>query len=64
MTAILGLLAFLDTPLGKALVKVVPTLVEDVIGIWHKDGTVTDADLVAYVASQKSFDVLVPKKTP
>jgi hypothetical protein len=47
---------------GQALVALVPTLIEDVIGIWHKDGTVTDQDIIAYIASQKSFDSLVPKK--
>jgi hypothetical protein len=62
MTAIAGLLAFVATPVGQALVALVPTLIEDVIGIWHKDGTVTDQDIIAYIASQKSFDSLVPKK--
>jgi hypothetical protein len=62
MTLIMSLLAFVNTPLGQALVKVVPTLVEDVIGIWHKSGVVTDKDIVDYIASQKSFDDLVPKR--
>jgi hypothetical protein len=60
---IASLLAFIESPLGQALVKIVPTLVEDVIGIWVKNGTVSAADITAYIASQKSFDVLVPPKT-
>jgi hypothetical protein len=59
---IAGLLAFIATPLGQALLLEVPTLVEDVISIWVKQGTVTPADITAYIASQKSFDELVPKK--
>lgn len=62
MTAILSLLAFIETPIGQSLLKVVPTLVEDVIGIWHKNGIVTSQDIVEYIASQKSFDELVPKR--
>jgi hypothetical protein len=63
VSAILSLVAFIETPVGQALVAVVPTLIQDVIGIWHKDGTITSADIVAYIAAQKSFDSLVPKKT-
>jgi len=62
MTAIAGLLAFIETPVGQALIALVPTLVTDVIGIWHKNGTITSEDIAAYIASQKSFDSLVPKK--
>jgi hypothetical protein len=56
-------LSFISTPLGQALVKAVPTLISDVIGIWHKSGTITSDDIVNYVASQKSFEALVPKRT-
>lgn len=62
MTQLLSLVAFLETPLGQALVSVVPTLLQDVIGIWHKNGTVSTQDIVDYVSSQKSFDALVPQR--
>lgn len=62
MSALLSLISFIETPLGQAIISVVPTLVEDVIAIWHKDGTITSEDIVNYIASQKSFDSLVPKR--
>lgn len=62
MTALLSLVAFLETPIGQALVSIVPTLVQDIIAIWHKDGTITSQDITDYIASQKSFESLVPKR--
>lgn len=59
---IANLLAFVATPVGQALLNVVPTLIEDVIAIWHKSGVITSQDIVSYIASQQSFDALVPKK--
>lgn len=63
MNLLLALVAFLETPVGKAIIAVVPTLIEDVIAIWHKDGTITSDDIVNYIASQKSFDSLVPPRS-
>lgn len=62
MTALLALGAFLDTPLGKAIIAAIPTLVQDVVTIWHQNGTVTTQEVAAYLASQQAFDQLVPKR--
>lgn len=62
MSALASLFAFLQTPLGQTIITVVPTLVQDVIAIWHKDGTITSQDIVDYIAAQKSFESLVPKR--
>jgi hypothetical protein len=62
LTAIISLISFIETPLGQALISVVPTLVEDVISIWHKNGVITSQDITDYIASQKSFESLVPRR--
>jgi hypothetical protein len=62
VTLLEGFIAFMTSATGQALLAVVPTLFEDVIAIWHKNGTITSSDIVTYVAAQKSFDSLVPKK--
>lgn len=62
--AIIALLAFVETPLGKAILAAIPTLVNDVITIWHQNGTLKTSDVAAYLASQQAFDTLCPPKTP
>lgn len=64
MTALAALLAFIETPAGGAILAEVPTLITDVIGIWHKSGLLTTQMIADYLASQQAFDALVPKKTP
>jgi hypothetical protein len=60
---ILTLLAFIDTPLGKAIIAVIPTFVNDVVAIWHQNGTIKTQDVADYLASQKAFDTLCPPKS-
>lgn len=62
MTALAALMAFVESPVGAAIVAEVPTLVTDVIGIWHKSGVLTTQMVADYLASAQAFDVLVPKK--
>ncbi len=62
MQALLALGAFIETPLGKAILSAIPTLVNDVVTIWHQNGTVTTQNVADYLASQQAFDVLVPKR--
>ena len=64
MEALLALGAFMETPLGKAIISAIPTLVEDIVKIWHQNGTVSTQEIATYLASQKSFDSLVPKRNP
>lgn len=64
MTALAALVAFISTPAGSAILAEIPTLVTDIIGIWHKSGVLTAQMVADYLASAEAFDVLVPKKTP
>ena len=62
MQALLALGAFIETPLGQAIVAAIPTLVGDIVKIWHQNGTVSTQEIATYLASQAAFDTLVPKK--
>lgn len=62
MQLLLTLGAFIETPLGQAIILAIPTFVQDVIGIWHKEGKITTVEIAEYLADQKTFDELVPKK--
>ena len=64
MQLLLALGAFIETPVGQAVLAAIPTLVTDVIGIWHKTGVLTTQEVADYLASQQAFDALVPKKQP
>ncbi len=57
-----AVLAFFASPVGIALVSVVPTIIEDVIRILHQQGKINPQEIVDYIASQIPGDVLVPKK--
>ena len=62
MNALLALLAFIETPVGSALLAKIPTLVTDVIGIWQKSGALTTQMVADYLASQQAFDTLCPQR--
>ena len=64
MTALAALVAFISTPAGSAILLEIPTLVKDVIGIWHQNGTLTTKMIADYLASQQAFDTLVPLRSP
>ena len=63
-TALAALVAFVESPVGVAFIAKVPTLVQDIIGIWHSNGTLPSAQVIAdYLASAQAFNTLVPPKT-
>ena len=62
MQLLLALGAFVETPVGQAVLSAIPTLVSDVVSIWHKSGVLTAQEVADYLATQKAFDQLVPKK--
>lgn len=64
MTLLASLMAFIETPVGSALLAEVPTLIQDVIGIWHKNGVLTTQMVADYLATAPTFDQLSPKKAP
>ena len=62
MNLLATLFAFVQTPVGSALLAEIPTLVTDVIGIWHKSGALTTQMVADYLASAPAFNTLVPQK--
>jgi hypothetical protein len=62
MNVLASLVAFIQTPVGSALLMQIPTLVTDIVGIWHKNGTINANDVAAYLSTQQAFDVLCPPK--
>ena len=62
MAFLATLLAFLETPTGKAAVAAIPGLVTDLFTIGAQKGLVTSADVASYLASQQAFDTLCPAK--
>lgn len=57
---IAAIIAFLESPLGIALITSAPKLVEEIISILHQTGHVTTAELTAYATSSPSGESLVP----
>lgn len=62
MQLLLALGAFIETPVGRAVLAAIPSLVQDVVSIWHKSGILATQEVADYLASQQAFDKLVPKK--
>jgi hypothetical protein len=62
MTFLASLIAFVESPVGTALIAKIPNLVETIIADAVAKGAVTSADIIAYLGTQEAFDTLVPKK--
>lgn len=62
MTFIAALVAFVQTPVGIAAIAAIPNLVSTILGDALKKGTITVADITAYLSTQEAFDTLVPKR--